>query len=328
MSGHSTPDPVDVAADWLALARRRVAEAAEAAGTGKPSLPEDISASRPAPEELLQKVLDVVPYRFSRIGPKGPRLPDGARKRLALAMTTGPRSPEGDVPAGFTFLAQFVGHDLTFARSAVTAGAPSPADLLESRSPRLDLDAIYGTGPDDSVSAQFYEPNGRRLRVGTTVGDGGLPAFKGFDRPRRRGTVGRGQALIPDGRNDDNVALAQTHLAFIRFHNRVVAMLSGSIPRAQLFPQARASVVKHYQWMLWNDFLPRICAPEVLDDVFTNGRRLFDPAPAPMDLPAMPIEFSVAAYRLGHSMVRSEYQWNRVHRDGDATLGDLFEFAG
>jgi len=46
----------------------------------------------------------------------------------------------------------------------------------------------------------------------------------------------------------------------------------------------------------------------------------------------MPIEFSVAAYRLGHSMVRGAYQWNRVFRAGGplgiATLLLLFTFTG
>ena len=52
----------------------------------------------------------------------------------------------------------------------------------------------------------------------------------------------------------------------------------------------------------------------------------------PGDLPTMPIEFSVAAYRLGHSMVRAGYQWNRVFRIGGpgngATLQLLFRFSG
>lgn len=46
----------------------------------------------------------------------------------------------------------------------------------------------------------------------------------------------------------------------------------------------------------------------------------------------MPLEFAVAAYRLGHSMVRDAYQWNRVFNTGGpggiATLVLLFTFTG
>jgi hypothetical protein len=83
------------------------------------------------------------------------------------------------------------------------------------------------------------------------------------------------------------------------------------VPRAQRFAQARELVTKHYQWMLRTDYLPRICAPAVVNDVFRNGRKAFEVGATPADLPTMPIEFSVAAFRLGHSMVRRDYNWNK-----------------
>ena len=42
----------------------------------------------------------------------------------------------------------------------------------------------------------------------------------------------------------------------------------------------------------------------------------------------MPIEFSVAAFRLGHSMIRAAYNWNRIFDDGGGTLDLLFAFSG
>ncbi|MCE7000389.1 hypothetical protein LZG04_37070 [Saccharothrix sp. S26] len=100
----------------------------------------------------------------------------------------------------------------------------------------------------------------------------------------------------------------------------------------RLFAAAREQVVRHYQWMLRTDFLPRIVDPAIVDDVFTRGRRFFE-APGrgtPHGLhPTMPLEFSVAAYRLGHSMIRDAYQWNRVFTTtGPATLFLLFAFTG
>jgi hypothetical protein len=133
--------------------------------------------------------------------------------------------------------------------------------------------------------------------------------------------------VIPDPRNDENLAVAQTHLALIRFHNRVVDTLPSSTPAAQRFATARELVVKHYQWMIRTDFLPRICAKAVIDDVFTNGRKAFAVNAIPTDVPTMPIEFSVAAFRLGHSMIRAAYNWNRRFDAGAGTLDLLFAFS-
>ena len=68
--------------------------------------------------------------------------------------------------------------------------------------------------------------------------------------------------------------------------------------------------------MLRTDFLPRICAASVVNDVFSNGRKAFEVGVAADDVPTMPIEFSVAAFRLGHSMVRPAYNWNQIFDDG------------
>ena len=206
------------------------------------------------------------PFRFTRMGPKGRQLPRATRARVARAMTAGGGGASG-IPAGYTYLGQFVDHDLTFDKTKVTLGANvAPADLLQGRSPSLDLDSLYGAGPADPGSARFYAADGRKLKMGRTeaAGSGPLDVQPGFDLPRRS-TLKR--ALIPDHRNDENLAVAQTHLAFIRFHNRVVDEL-GSVPAAQRFARARRSVVKHYQWMIRHDYLPRICEASVLDDVF------------------------------------------------------------
>ena len=80
--------------------------------------------------------------------------------------------------------------------------------------------------------------------------------------------------------------------------------------------------------MLRTDFLPRVCAASVVNDVFSNGRKAFEVGATPTDVPTMPIEFSVAAYRLGHSMIRRAYNWNRIFDDGFGSLDLLFRFSG
>jgi hypothetical protein len=271
------------------------------------------------------------PFRFSRMGPNGTgrQLGEPNRRKIGNAMVVG-GGASTQIPAGFTYLGQFADHDLTFDKTNVMLGENvSPADLLQARSPSLDLDSLYGAGPTDPASAKFYAVDGIHLKMGKTLAAEGIVAKQGFDLPRGAGTTvaRKRKAIIPDPRNDENLAVAQTHLAFIRFHNRVVDTLPASVPAASRFSTARELVTKHYQWMLRTDFLPRICAPGVVNNVFTSGRKAFEVGATPTDVPTMPIEFSVAAYRLGHSMIRGFYNWNRIFDFGSGSLDLLFTFS-
>jgi hypothetical protein len=286
-------------------------------------------------------------FRFSRLGPQGTQLDEPTRTALATAITATGAQPDSTVPAGFTYLGQFVDHDLTMDRTAAQLGEEvNLGELVQGRSPALDLDSVYGRGPDDREDRQFYTDDRVSLKIGktsaTTFPDERVNVeLDGFDLPRVGGDAGtradRRRPLIPDTRNDENLVVAQTHLAFIRFHNRVVEELAlKGLTGRRLFTTAREQVVRHYQWMLRTDFLPRIVDPEIVDDVFTNGRRFFE-APGHGrghhgHRPTMPIEFSIAAYRLGHSMIRGAYQWNRVFNSTGpgriATLLLLFTFTG
>jgi hypothetical protein len=274
----------------------------------------------------------VPPFRFSRMGPNGiqHQLGESNRERIGNAMAAG-GGGGSQIPAGFTYLGQFIDHDLTFDKTNVMLGENvSPAQLLQARSPSLDLDSLYGAGPTDPGSARFYRTDGLHLKMGKTVAAEGITAKEGFDLPRGAGTTAKAKrkAIIPDPRNDENLAVAQMHLAFIRFHNHVVDTLPASVPPSQRFAQAREIVTRHYQWMIRTDYLPRICPESVLNDVFTNGRKAFEVGATPTEVPTMPIEFAVAAFRLGHSMVRRAYDWNKIFDDGAGTLDLLFTFSG
>jgi hypothetical protein len=301
---------------------------------------------RPSTEASLRK------FRFSRLGPKGETVDVDLLEKVAVAMTQAPPpgqvqpvSADPPVPAGFTYLGQKIDHDLTRDRTANALGdTVTVNELLQGRSPALDLDSLYGRGPQDRDDDRFYADDHIKLKVGITAainGPGTNVNLNGYDLPRvTQGSkkADRQAALIPDPRNDENLVVAQTHLAFIRFHNRVVDTLADQgVPGAILFQRARQLVTRHYQWMIKTDFLPRIVDKAIIDDVFTNGRRFFEvPAgdKSPYfhvkegDRPTMPIEFSIAAYRLGHSMVRANYNWNRIFSGGRASLGLLFTFSG
>jgi hypothetical protein len=295
----------------------------EAVGGRNGTLPAAVTASAAAATP---------PFRFSRMGPKGvgKQLGDPNRKKIGNAMAVG-GGGAGPVPAGFTYLGQFIDHDLTFDKTTVMFGANiSPTQMLEGRSPTLDLDSLYGAGPADPESAKFYAPDGVHLKTGKAQAGGGVPAPAGSDLPRGAGSsvAAKRRAIIPDKRNDENLAVAQTHCAMIRFHNKVVDSLPSAMPPATKFAKARELVTKHYQWMVKTDYLPRICAHGVVNDVFNNGRKVFEVGVPPTQVPTMPIEFSVACFRLGHSMIRPAYNWNKVFDFGGGSLDLLFTFTG
>ena len=267
------------------------------------------------------------PFFFSRMGPSGAgqQLGEANLKKLGAEMAEAGGGATG-VPAGFTYLGQFIDHDLTFDKTQVMFGANvTPAQLRQARSPSLDLDSLYGAGPQDSESAKFYEADGLHLKVGKTTG----PVKNGFDLPRGAGNTNakKRKAIIPDPRNDENLAVAQTHLAMIRFHNRVVDTRLSGVPDPQKFATAREIVTKHYQWMIRTDYLPRICKAVVVNNVFNQGRKAFEVGVNPTDIPTMPLEFAVAGFRLGHAMVRRDYNWNSVFDNGSGDLIQLFNFS-
>ncbi|MBD2075541.1 peroxidase [Phormidium sp. FACHB-592] len=248
--------------------------------------------------------------------------------------------PDGDnrnVPAGFTYLGQFVDHDLTFDPTSLKEKQVDPQAVVNFRTPALDLDSVYGSGPDDQPYL-FQLKDKEKFLIGKNEESSdanGVIVVKGdHDLPRAPSTV----ALLGDPRNDENLLVAQTHLAILKFHNKIVdGLRDGSIPRKAeisktVFEEARQLVVWHYQWIVVFDFLDRILDSNQVNKVLSEGRKFYKFN----TFPFIPVEFSVAAYRLGHSMIRSSYDYNRVFTFKDiapdsftpATLGLLFNFTG
>src|SRR3954453_12076390 len=54
-----------------------------------------------------------------------------------------------NLPAGYTYVAQFIDHDLTFDPASSLQRANDVDALVDYRTPRFDLDCVYGRGPDD-----------------------------------------------------------------------------------------------------------------------------------------------------------------------------------
>ena len=227
-------------------------------------------ARHAAPRQVAgdhRTTLPLLPRRTEGPSPQRDRI----TRKLARAMVVG-GGGAGNIPAGYTYLGQFVDHDLTMDQTDVMLGEDvSPAELLQGRSPRLDLDSLYGAGPGDAASAKFYEADGLHLKTGTTIPAENVAAQPGHDLPRNgtgSGPAARRRALIPDPRNDENLIVAQTHLAMINFHNKVADRVTAHQPEAQRFIRTRKLVTLHYQWMLRHDYLPRIARPAIVNDVW------------------------------------------------------------
>lgn len=200
------------------------------------------------------------------------------------------------IRAGYTFLGQFIDHDLTLDTTSILEQQIDPMAVTNFRTPAFELDSLYGMGP--RVQPYLYEKGSGRL----LLGDGGL------DLQRNGSEV----AIIGDPRNDENVIISQLHRLFAAFHNAVWDGLS-DIGANERFEEAQRIVRWHYQWIVIHEFLRR-----------TVGKRAMDWAmetPFEFDAdcgPFMPLEFSVAAYRFGHSQVRPGYL---LSRPGDTPRG-------
>lgn len=255
--------------------------------------------------------------QFCRLFGTGNQPSDTALVRLGEQMETESGVPtdsrESNIPAGYTYLGQFIDHDITFDRETELdrVNTVLPESMENFRTPSLDLDSLYLGGPSDPNSQHLYEADNKSFKIGQTT-DTGEGVFNN-DLPRDA----NGQAVIGDPRNDENLIVAQTHLLFLKFHNSLVAA-----DQSKTFDDIRKEVTLKYQSIVLKDFLPRVIDPAVLDDVLNNGRKFYTD-----DLrDCMPIEFSVAAYRMGHSMVRPNYDWNRVFTNASFSL--MFEFSG
>lgn len=204
------------------------------------------------------------------------------------ASTTPPTFPNDDNPNNvssfFTYFGQFLDHDMTLDLLPLPSSFVDPTTIPNFRDPRLNLDSVYGGGPD--VNPELYEADGKHLKVNDR------------DLPRNP----NGSAILAEGRNDENQVIAQLHVAFLRAHNRLIDEGYG-------FGNARQLMKWRYQWIVVHEFLPEILDTTVYADVFrldgSIQTRYYDPKHAAKA--TMPVEFSVAAYRFGHSQVRRAY---------------------
>jgi Animal haem peroxidase len=194
---------------------------------------------------------------------------------------------DSQVEAGWPFFGQYVAHDITADRSPLRAHADLQA-LRNMRSPRANLESLYGGGPMGSPYLYRRDDPTKLLE-----NDGDLPRNQ------------EGIALVGDPRNDVHVFMSQMQVAFIEAHNLLVDRLrEDGEEESGIFDEARRALTWHYQWVIVNDFLPALVGEELVDGVVGTGPRHYRPDGEPF----IPVEFADAAYRYGHSQIRQLYQ--------------------
>jgi hypothetical protein len=267
------------------------------------------------------------------------------------------------LPAAYTYFGQFMNHDISAPVGDVVSGGPArpaagvvgavdPPGLDRSRRAKtaiilkhltnehpqpLTLASLYGDGPDsaDPDIRALYQPDGKRFRLASTRREPDRFFTDHLIDPKQVVHVtgardiprANGLPLIADRRNDENLIICQLHLALMLFHNKAVAALEPEFPDpTDCFREARLLVTRHYHWLILNDYLPQLLSRSVL-------HRPLSEWPSQLTLAnQVPLEFTTAAFRFGHSMIGSAYDFNanfglngRIS-DGGAMLEELFAF--
>ena len=232
--------------------------------------------------------------RYGRMFPDLPAARFDDDRLLALGIEGsvcdgGACDTESHIEAGQPFFGQYVAHDLTADRSPLRVHGDINT-LRNARTPRANLEALYGAGPVGSPYL-FDQKDPAKL----LLGDGGS------DLPRNQ----QGIALIGDPRNDVHGFMTGLQVAFIHAHNRLVDRLrEDGVPDAELFDDARRALIWHYQWVILNDFLPNLVGDAMTTSVLQDGLRFYHLTGDPF----IPVEFADAAYRYGHSQIKGDYQ--------------------
>jgi hypothetical protein len=196
-----------------------------------------------------------------------------------------------DVAAGWPIFGQFVAHDITADRSTLKSQVDS-ASLHNARSPKLNLENLYGDGPTGNPFL-FQRDDPAQFLIGAN----------GTDVQRNV----EGIAVIGDPRNDSHMLISQLHLAMLKAHNQFVDELrAAGVADDRVFDEAARELRWHYQWAILNEFLPAFVGQDLVSQILRDGTRWFRPERDAF----IPLEFADAAYRAAHGQIRHRYQCN------------------
>jgi hypothetical protein len=235
--------------------------------------------------------------RYRKLFPELPALDVDEQALRALGRAGGPcdvgvelaDGPDSTVAAVWPFFGQFVAHDITADRSPL-GHRSDPDEVRNFRTPRANLEGVYGAGPVGSP--YLYAKNDpAKLLLGPS----------GSDVARNQ----EGIALLGDPRNDVHLFMSQMQVAFVKLHNRLVDRLrADGVEDGDLFDEARRAATWHYQHVIVREFLPLLVGADLVEELLESGPRYYRADGH------IPFEFADAAYRYGHSQIRQRYQVN------------------
>ncbi len=111
--------------------------------------------------------------------------------------------------AGFTFIGQFIDHDITLDTTPLNLQLADPDATVNFRTARYDLDSVYGRGPvNDPALYDPADPDKLLLRANV---NGVLDVHRD----------GNGRAIIGNPRNDENLIIVQLHKVVIQVHDKL-----------------------------------------------------------------------------------------------------------
>jgi hypothetical protein len=268
--------------------------------------------------------------------------------RICNLMSDEPATLNLELPSGYTYLLQLVGHDIVDSVPSVAVpgnGARDPAPqarlvIMNARHQPLALDTIFGAGPDEASFAydksSSSDPTSPRNRLFlTTCPRPPRPPhpskYCAFHDIRRIAT----DPLIADPRNDAHAILAQLTALFHLLHNQIVSLIGEPEERPHSINErlyrrylcARTVVTLIYRNIIRHDLMGRTLRP----DVYDRYKDLRDASQLLDREDGAPLEFSHGAFRFGHALVRSQYTINSdtpqgiekaVHRTSQRALGE------
>ena len=206
------------------------------------------------------------------------------------------------IPSGYTYLLQFVAHDLVHSAIPLSVAGGLGGGTANARRRALTLETLFGSGPVGSPFVYALDaPNDERrtkLRLGRMRWnekgvEAGCPFrdiarapaenVTGIDRSIAGHRVALTEALVADPRNDDHAIMSQLTALFSLLHNGLIDLIRrgepDSGPNARLgaaykrFLCARGALTLIYHNIIRKDLMRRAMHPDDL-------RRLFRPGPA------------------------------------------------